>query len=361
VTACRHFGTCGGCALQDLTPEDYRAFKRQTVADALARAGLNGMVVEETEQVPLYSRRRAVFKLAKSAGVVSVGFHGARSHDIVDMHECLVLTPALSGLASHLRVALAPVLGEGEKIDLHVTETATGLDLAFRWARKLSPALTGDIARALASENVARILFNDQILLEQQKPQISLGGAPVILPPHAFLQASAAGETALQTRVLALTEGAKTIADLFAGVGTFSLPLARRARVHAVEQDGAVLEALAAAARSTQGLKPVTVEKRDLFKSPLTPLELAPFDAVVLDPPRAGALAQAKALAASKVARIAYVSCDAASFARDARILMDAGFTAGPVTPIDQFLFSLHIELVAGFTRNEKRRMPGKR
>ena len=349
-----------------MAPEDYRAFKRQTVADALARAGMNDMVVDEAVQVPLHSRRRAVFKLAKSAGAVSVGFHGARSHDIVDMHECLVLTPALSGLASQLRMALAPILGEGEKLDLHVTETATGLDLAFRWARKLSPALTGEIARALASANVARILFNDQIVLEQQKPQISLGGAPVILPPHAFLQASAAGETALQTRVLALTEGAKTIADLFAGVGTFSLPLARRARVHAVEQDGAALEALAAAARAavfplgSRGLKPITIEKRDLFKSPLTPLELAPFDAVVLDPPRAGALAQAKALAASKVARVAYVSCDAASFARDARILIDAGFVAGPVTPIDQFLFSLHIELVAGFTRKKPGKGPDK-
>ena len=174
------------------------------------------------------------------------------------------------------------------------------------------------------------------------------------MPPHAFLQASAAGEAALQARVLALTDGAKSVADLFAGLGTFTLPLARQAKVHAVEQNGTALQALAAAARATQGLKPVTTEKRDLFKRPLTPLELKAFDAVVLDPPRAGAEAQIRALAASGAGRIVYVSCDAASFARDARILADAGFVPGPVTPIDQFLFSAHIELVAGFSRKKR-------
>ena len=351
MTTCRHFGTCGGCALQDLTPEDYRVLKRKLVCDALAREALGGVMVEELVQVPLHSRRRAVFKLAKSGGTVELGFHAARSHDIVDMRECQVLTPGLFGLVSDLRTALAPILHDGEKADLHATETATGLDLAFRLPRKLTPALTAQIAGAFAARNVARIIFNDQIVLEQQKPQLRLGPALVNLPPQAFLQATAAGEAALQARVLALTEGAKNIADLFAGLGTFTLPLAVHARIHAVEQNGAALEALASAARGTQGLKPVTTEKRDLFKSPMSPLELATFDAVVLDPPRAGALAQVKALAASKIGSIAYVSCDATSFARDARVLADAGFVPGPVAPIDQFLFSMHIELVAGFTR----------
>ena len=355
MTVCRHFGTCGGCALQNLVPDDYRNFKRKTVNDALVHAGLD-IAVLDAVQVPLQSRRRAAFKLAKAGGSVLVGFHGARSHAIVDMRECLVLTPSLFSLVAALRTALAQVLKDGEKADLHVTETDSGLDLAFRWPRKLTSALTGDIAVAFAARNVARIVFNDQIVLEQQKPQISLGGVPVTLPPHAFLQATAAGEAALQARVLDLTEGARNIADLFAGVGTFSLPLAAHARVHAVEQDGAALDALAAAVRGAQGLKPVTVEKRDLFKSPMTPPELAPYDAVVLDPPRAGAETQVRALAASKIARIAYVSCDATSFARDARILADAGFVPGPVAPIDQFPFSLHIELVAGFTRKKSGR-----
>jgi 23S rRNA (uracil1939-C5)-methyltransferase len=353
MTACRHFGVCGGCAMQNLSPRDYSARKRAIIADALAQAGLGDVTVEEPVIVPRHSRRRAAFKIAKAKGAIEIGFHAARSHDIVDMHECLVLTPALHDLAGQLRSALTPILHDGEKAELHATETDSGLDLSFRCTRKLSPALTAQIAAAFAPLPVARVIFNDQILLEQQKPMVRIGGADVLLPPQAFLQASGAGEAALQARVLALMDGAKHIADLFAGLGTFTLPLARRAKVHAVEQDGAALAALADAARKSQGLKPVTTEKRDLFKSPLTPLELAAFDGVVLDPPRAGALAQARALAASKAGRIAYVSCDAASFARDAHILVDAGFVPGPVTPIDQFLFSMHIELVAGFTRKK--------
>ena len=166
-----------------------------------------------------------------------------------------------------------------------------------------------------------------------------------------FCKPTKQGEAALLARVLALTGGTKNIADLFAGLGTFSLPLARRAKVHAVEQDQAALVALTDAARKAKGLKPVTTEKRDLFKTPLTPLELNRFDAVVLDPPRVGAQTQVRALAASKVGRIAYVSCDAASFARDAAILANAGFRPGVVTPVDQFLYSDHIELVGSFTR----------
>jgi 23S rRNA (uracil1939-C5)-methyltransferase len=180
---------------------------------------------------------------------------------------------------------------------------------------------------------------------------VTLGGVTVKLPPHAFLQATRAGEAALQARVLELTAKTKTIADLFCGLGTFTFPLAMRAKVHAVEGDKPMLEALAQAAKHASGLKPITTETRDLFKSPLTALELNRFDAVVLDPPRAGAEAQVRTLATSKIRRVAYVSCDAATFARDAAILVGAGFTLGPVTPVDQFLFSSHIELVGGFTR----------
>ena len=230
------------------------------------------------------------------------GFMPRAADTIVDMRECLVLTPALFDLMAQLHGALAPILNEGEKADLHVTEADDGLDLGFRWPRKLNAALTAEIARAFAPLPVVRVLFNGQTVLERQKPVVLFGGAAVSLPPHAFLQATKAGEAALQARVLALTEGAKRIADLFAGLGTFTLPLARRARVHAVEEDGPALAALAAAVRNTQGLKPVTTEKRDLFKTPLTAAELDAYDAVVLDPPRTGALAQAKALAASKIA-----------------------------------------------------------
>jgi 23S rRNA (uracil1939-C5)-methyltransferase len=267
------------------------------------------------------------------------------------MHECLVLTPRLLRLTETLRVVLTPVMNAGEKCELHATDSDSGLDLAFRWERKLTPALTSALAKGFAAMGIARVLFNKDIVMENAAPMVRLGDANVMLPPHAFLQATREGEAALRTHVLELTQGAKIVADLFAGLGTFSLALARHAKVHAVEQDAAALAALATAARNTKGLKPVTTEKRDLFKQPLTVPELKVFDALVLDPPRAGAEAQMRQIATSHLRRLVYVSCDAASFARDAAILAEAGFEPGAVTPIDQFLWSGHIELVAGFQR----------
>ena len=354
MTPCRHFGVCGGCSLQDLSPEAYRTRKRDSVVAALVAVGLGNVTVEETILVPQKTRRRAVFKIAKNREAVEIGFHAQRSHDIVDMHECLVLTPSLLALADVLRQALAPIFNPGEKAELHVNESDTGFDLAFRCERKLTPVMTSMLAKALTGKGIARILFNGDVLMENAAPSITLHGSKLALPPQAFLQATREGEAMLQECVLALTGTAKNLADLFAGLGTFTLALARKAKVHAVEQDGAALSALAAAARATPGLKPVTTERRDLFKVPMTPAELKPFNAVVLDPPRAGALGQAKALAASQIVRIVYVSCDAASFARDAAILVEAGFRPGSVTPIDQFLYSGHIELVAGFERSRK-------
>jgi 23S rRNA (uracil1939-C5)-methyltransferase len=351
MMSCRHFGSCGGCTLQNLSSDEYRRGKRERVEKALARVGLSGAVVSDPLLSPEKNRRRAVFKFGKEKGQVVVGFHAARSHIIVDMQECLVLTEALLVFTKTLRHGLAAILSEDEKAEVHVTETETGLDLAFRWPRKLTPSLTADMAKAFAGAAIARIVFNGEILLEQAKPEVSFDGIKVIPPPHAFLQATREGEAALQARVRDLTKGARTIADLFAGVGTFSLPLARRAKVHAVEQDGEALAALAEGARKAKGLRPITTEKRDLFKTPLTVLELDRFDAVVLDPPRAGAEAQMKLLAASKISSIAYVSCDPASFARDAAVLVKAGFQMGEVMPVDQFLYSEHIELVAGFSR----------
>ncbi|HEV7960212.1 MAG TPA: RsmD family RNA methyltransferase [Rhizomicrobium sp.] len=350
MTLCAHFGVCGGCTLQNLSAEAYRGHKRDMVAKALARAGLGDVVVKDPLLSPQKSRRRAVFKLGKEKGHIAVGFHAARSHAIVDMRECLVLTKPLLAFTATLRQGLAPILADGEKAEVHVSETGTGLDLAFRWPRKLTPALTAAIANVFGTDT-ARVIFNGEIVLERAKPQIMFDGVAVTPPSHAFLQATLDGERALQSRVLALTEGARTILDLFAGIGTFSLPLARRAKVHAVEQDSEALTALSEAVRKASSLKPVTTEKRNLFKTPLTAHELNRFDAVVLDPPRAGAEAQVRQLAAAKVPRVAYVSCDVSSFACDAAILANAGFRLGAVTPVDQFLYSDHIELVGGFSR----------
>jgi len=301
--------------------------------------------------VPPRSRRRAVFKIKSLPEGLHIGFHAAKSHTVIDMHHCDVLTPGVFALVAGLRERLEPLFGVGEMAELHVTEAETGFDCALRWRAGLTPALTTALSSALAGLGIARLTMGRDMVFETVSPRVTLGGVPVILPPGPFLQPTREGEAALQDRVLGIAGKAKAVADLFAGVGTFALPLAAKAKVHAVEQDQAALKALVQAARSP-GLKPVTTEARDLFKRPLTAVELAPYDAVVLDPPRAGAEAQARVLAKSRVPVIAYVSCDAASFARDAAILSAGGYKIGPVTPIDQFLWSSHIELAAGFVRS---------
>lgn len=337
--------------LQDLTAADYRAGKRAAVQHALMQTGVNAEVLAPVI-VPPQSRRRAVFKVKSLAEGLHIGFHAARSHTVIDMHQCEVLTPGLFALVEKLRVALEKLMGVGEAAELHVTQTETGFDAGFRWKRKLTPALTTELSRALSGFGIARLTLNEEIVFETAAPRVALGGAPVILPPHVFLQSTVEGEKALQDHVLKIVGKAKPVADLFSGVGTFALPLAARTRVHAVEQDGPALAALAEAAKMA-GFKPVTTERRDLFKLPLTPAELKGYGAVVLDPPRAGAEAQARQLAKSAVPIIAYVSCDTATFARDAAILVQSGYRLGAVTPIDQFLWSSHIELVAAFVRGK--------
>jgi len=349
MTLCPHFGTCGGCLLQDLPPNAYRTKKRDAVVTALQRAGLE-TVVEGPVIVPPRSRRRAVFKIKSLAGGLHIGFHAAKSHTVIDMHHCDVLTPGLFALVGGLRERLEPLFGVGETAELHVTQTDAGFDCAFRWRAHLTPTLTAALSSALSGLGIARLTMGRETVFETAAPTVALGGIKVVLPPNPFLQSTAEGEAVLQAHVIKTVGKAKTVADLFAGVGTFALPLARKARVHAVEQEASALAALAEAARSP-GLKPVTTEVRDLFKLPLTPVELNGYDAVVLDPPRAGAEAQVKALARSKVQVVAYVSCDAASFARDAALLVAGGYRLGPVTPIDQFLWSSHIELAGSFMR----------
>ncbi|HEU0095050.1 MAG TPA: hypothetical protein VFQ52_01250, partial [Rhizomicrobium sp.] len=276
-----------------------------------------------------------------------------RSHTVIDMHQCEILTPGLLALVGELRRRLEPIFSPGEAAELHVTQSDTGFDAAFRWQRNLVPGLSAQLATALEGTDIARLTLNGDTVFETATPAIALGDVTVRLPSNTFLQSTAEGERALQERVLKIVGKAKSVTDLFSGIGTFALPLARKARVHAVEQDAPALAALAAASKAW-GLKPVTTEKRDLFKVPLTSLELNVYDAVVLDPPRAGAESQARTLAKSRVPVIAYVSCDAATFARDAAILIAGGFKMGAVTPIDQFLWSSHIELVAAFSRSRK-------
>ncbi|MBV9991916.1 MAG: class I SAM-dependent RNA methyltransferase [Alphaproteobacteria bacterium] len=339
---CVHFGTCGGCAYQDRADAAYRALKRDAVVRALERHGVEAKV-GAIVTVPPGTRRRCVFKIKNG----EVGFHARASHAIVDMRECRVLTPGLMALAQRLR-DIAPEIGTAE---VHATETGNGFDLLLRWQRKSSPALVAFFAGWAAKAKVARVVSGNDVLVERTAPMSRIADVAVRLPPAAFLQPTREGEALLQDAVTSALKGAKNVVDLFAGCGTFSFAQGRQSKVHAVELDGAMLKALGDAARGAKGLKPIATEKRDLFKRPLLAKELAAFDAAVLDPPRAGAAAQTAGLAKSKLARIVYVSCDAASFARDARMLVDGGWQMGEVTPVDQFLWSEHIELVASFAR----------
>lgn len=348
---CRHFGTCGGCTYQDYSPDDYRALKRGMILRAFERHGFSDPDVGDVIAVAPGTRRRAVFKIAKRASAVQIGFHAAKSHQIVDMHECLVITPAMFALVGGLREMMAGILHDGEDAEAHVTEADNGFDVSLRWPRKLDPTIAAEVARWMRKLNLARVSANNDVLSEMEQPQIRIGMADVRIPLNCFLQPTKQGEGVLQSFVFETFQKAKNAADLFCGVGTFTLPLAERARVHAVDSDKAMLDALASAVRNTSGLKPVTTEKRDLSKQPLLADELKSFDSVVLDPPRAGAQAQAVQLAQSKVRRIAYVSCNADTFARDARILADGGYKMETVVPVDQFLWSEHIELVGSFAR----------
>jgi 23S rRNA (uracil1939-C5)-methyltransferase len=348
---CRHFGACGGCALQHLAPDTYRDSKRELILDALAGHGISDPPLKEIICVPPGSRRRATLKLKKANGETRIGFHAPRSHDLVDIQECHVLTPGLFRLAQGLRDLFAAVLPEGEGAEVYMIDADNGFDVALSWTRLLTPDLTTRIAAAAPQLGVVRVTAGRELLYQSTAPEISFGKARVRLPPSAFLQPTREGEAILQARVGEAVGSARKITDLFSGCGTFALPLAERAQIHAIDADGPVLAALASAARSTSGLKPVATEKRDLFKRPLTVPELNRVDAAVLDPPRAGALAQVNNLSSSRLERIAYVSCNAASFARDARVLIDGGFRLDWLVGVDQFLWSAHIELAAAFAR----------
>jgi 23S rRNA (uracil1939-C5)-methyltransferase len=299
------------------------------------------------------TRRRAVLAARLTTKGVVLGFQERMSHFIVDVRECPVLHPDLAALIPRLRESIARELPARGQAEIGVTLTASGIDLTLGL-----PATTIDAARRTRLANLAaelalaRLTVNGELAAQTRAPVMRWSDVDVAIPPGAFVQAVAEAEVVMQSRVAESLGDAKRVADLFAGCGAFTLPLARRATVFAFDSDGDAIAALTAAARNAKGLKPVTAERRDLFRRPLLTAELDTFDAVVIDPPRAGAKAQCEQLAASKVRRIAAVSCNPATFARDARILIDGGYRLAHVTPVDQFLWSAHIELVAHFERN---------
>jgi 23S rRNA (uracil1939-C5)-methyltransferase len=347
---CPHFAVCGGCALQHWETARYRAWKRGLVVAALAQAGIAAPVADLVDAHGA-GRRRAVFHARRGThDVLQVGFTAYRAHRVVAIDRCPILTPELAG-AIEAAEALAEALGRQRKpLDIQVTASGSGLDVDVRGSGPLPPGLMARLAGLAQMHRLARLTRHGELIVQHVQPTVQMGRARVALPPGAFLQATAEGEAALARLVVSYVSDAAVIADLFAGVGPFALRLAERARVHAVDSDAAAIAAQRQAS-AVPGFKPIETEVRDLFRRPLLPAELARFDAVVFDPPRPGAQTQARALAQSKVPVVVAVSCNPATFARDAQFLVDGGYRLLAVTPVDQFRYSAHVEIVARFAR----------
>ncbi|CDN52906.1 23S ribosomal RNA (Uracil-5-)-methyltransferase RumA [Neorhizobium galegae bv. officinalis bv. officinalis str. HAMBI 1141] len=348
---CRHFGpdsdACGGCSLQHLADVPYHAFKRNLVVEALKSKGLTPEVGELVIAHP-GERRRVVFSARKTEKELLLGFNRAETNHIVSIVECPIASPGIVARLEAIRAVGKALATGSETFRIAVLETLAGLDLAAEGLKPLDDKQRRTVTETvLALKSIARVSVNGEIIIELQKPLVDFGGVKVSPPPGAFTQATKPAEDAMAELVLSHVGKAKRIIDLFAGSGTFSLRLARIAKVHAVEGDEKSVRALDLAARNTQGLKPVSVEKRDLYRRPMMVSELKNYDAVVFDPPRAGAEVQMKELARSTVKTVVAVSCNPLTLARDLRILVDAGYQIKTVTPIDQFLWSPHVEAVA--------------
>ena len=350
---CRHFRACGGCALQHASDAFVADWKVEVVRTALQTHGI------ETDYRPIItspanSRRRATLAAKRTKKAAMAGFYGRASDVIVEVPDCQLLAP---GLMPGLEVAQAlAAIGTSRKAALAVTITlsSAGLDVAVQQGKPLDGPLRQALAQACENLGLARLAWEDEVIAMRQPPYQRFGRADVLPPPGAFLQATAEGEAALLAAVEEAVGDAGQIADLFAGCGTFALPLAEKAQVHAVEGEAEMLKALDQGWRRAGGLKPLTTEARDLFRRPLLTDELRRFDAVVIDPPRAGAERQIAEIAAAGVPRIASVSCNPVTFARDAQTLTDAGYQLEWVQVVDQFRWSPHVELAALFTRNPR-------
>ena len=336
---CPHFGPCGGCQLQHIAPGAYAAFKRGLVETALSHAGINVPVAALVDARG--DGRRRITLHARKAGAGFMGFH---SHHLEDIERCPITVPALARAPDIARAVYAAI-GDA---DVSVTASLTGLDVAVRAARKARPER---LTPLLAKFSLARLSLEGEPILMAQAPVLRVGTALVELPPGGFLQATAAAEDELAGQVAAGLDKATSIADLFCGVGPFALRLAAHVPVYAADSDGPGIAALAKAHRASRGLKPITAQRRDLFRDPLTAIELNRFDGLVFDPPRAGAEAQSREIARSKVATVVAVSCEPRTFARDARLLLEGGYRLDSVTPVDQFAFSSHVEVVGVFRR----------
>jgi 23S rRNA (uracil1939-C5)-methyltransferase len=351
-----HYGDCGGCALQHWAASPYLDWKRDQVSHALAREGIE-TEIEPTVAVPPGARRRLALHARRlDDGRVVLGFKARKSWRLVEVTVCPVADPRLvAAFPALARVAAAFLEHPKSAPTLHVTATLTGLDVDVTGVERRTGGLSADARMraiaAAAEAGLARLSLAGDVLMMERQPTVAFGPATVPLPPGGFLQAVPEAEAAMVARAVAAVKGARKIADLFCGAGTFTFPLATVAPVLAADGSAAGIAALKGGIGSGPGMKPVSAEARDLFRRPLAPYDLRGCDAVVLDPPRAGALEQTRQLPGTKASVVVGVSCNPVTFARDARVLIDAGFRLERVTPVDQFLWSAHVELVGVFRR----------
>ncbi len=350
---CRHFGACGGCQMQHVSDAAYAGFVEDRIVWALNGVGIKPRAILPVNLSPPHSRRRASLRAVRVGKSVRIGFNAEGSHSLVDLEECHILAPALFALIAPLRALLPPWLSERKAIGITLTESDSGIDMLLANVSADSLASIERLTEFAAAEGLARLSVEGpggvETIVERTAPALRMGGASVTIPPAAFLQASREGEAALVAAVRDIVGPAAPVADLFCGLGTFALPLSRAATVIAADAAGPAIAALAAAARASG--RPIKAVHRDLFRKPFSAAECKPFGAIVFDPPRAGATAQAAEIAQSAVPTVAAVSCNPSTFARDAEKLVSGGYILGRIWPVAQFRWSTHVELVAEFVR----------
>jgi 23S rRNA (uracil1939-C5)-methyltransferase len=348
---CKHFGVCGGCSLQHWSLAEYHLWKRSLVVEALAQAGVVAPV-DDLIDAHGAGRRRAVLHARRgNRDVLEVGFTAPRAHHVVAIDACPILAPGLEGAIRAAWTIAETLKAASKPLDIQTTATDSGLDVDVRGSGALEADRLAALARIAEAQDLARLTRHGELVAQRSQPLLQIGRSRVPLPPGSFLQATAQGEATLAQLVADHVGKAKRVVDLFAGIGTFALRLAERAHITAADSDADAIKALQRAAAGTAGLKPVDAQVRDLFRRPFIASEFKVFDAVVFDPPRQGAMAQARELAKSTVPVVVAVSCDAATFARDAKILIDGGYKLDRVTPVDQFRYSHHVEIVAKFQK----------
>jgi len=356
---CPYFTRCGGCSMQHLENKSYQAWKLNTLRTALKHQGINSTSESKLENLPEIDfidahgngRRRVTLHIRFTKGRILAGFMQAKSRELIDIDSCPILAPRLKNTPDIARGLAAPFASSKQKLDIQFTATPEGLDCDIQGAGNVSPETHVMLSKCVQKHQLARLTIDGETALQRCKPMITMGAALVPLPPSSFLQATDLGENTLADLVLKGVGKAKKVADLFCGIGPFALRLSTRSQVYAADSNTAMINALKMAARFAKGLKPINANVRDLFRDPVYQDDLNAFDAIVINPARAGAHSQIQEIAASTVANVVYVSCDPTSLARDALILIQSGYQITQITAVDQFKYANHIETVTVFKR----------